>query len=655
MPRPLVIGNGSLLINLDRQCNLRDLYHPYVGMDNHIGGHRCGVALWEGGRFTRIEHDDWVKQLGYRPDSLVTEVVLRNTGWGLELVINDAVHYSRNLLLRRLCSRNLSSSGRKLRVFFDNDFSLFDNNIGDTVLYDPLTGGVIHYKRNLYLLMNGTCQGRGVYQYACGLKRFGRSEGTWRDAEDGRLEKHPIAHGSVDSTLSFLLELSGNGEEELWYWIAIGGRAEEVREINRWVLEREPEGVLEEIDLYWRHWVNRRELDFGDLSERVQRLYKRSLLVVRTHCDNRGGILAATDTDIMATARDHYNYVWFRDAALIAVALDQAGYGEVALRSFSLAASCLSEDGYYYQKYHPDGSLGSSWHPWVVGDRPQLPIQEDETALVLYALWHHYHMNRDLEAIEPLYLPLVKRAADFLVSYRQCSDGLPLESTDLWEERRGIFSFTCSAIYAGLEGAASLAELLGRRQEAEAYHRAALEVRAAMEEHLYSSELGRFLRGIYPGGDGYVPDHTLDASLSGIFMFGALAADDPRVIRTMEAVREGLMVRTLVGGLARYTGDWYFRRGEEIPGNPWIITTLWLAQWEIAKARSLADLSAAREILEWTVEHALESGILSEQLDPYNGEPLSVAPLTWSHGTYIQTVLSYLSKYHSMLNRTCLL
>ena len=37
-------------------------------------------------------------------------------------------------------------------------------------------------------------------------------------------------------------------------------------------------------------------------------------------------------------------------------------------------------------KYNPDGSVGSSWHPWCGSDGLlQLPIQEDETALTLFA------------------------------------------------------------------------------------------------------------------------------------------------------------------------------------------------------------------------------------------------------------------------------
>jgi GH15 family glucan-1,4-alpha-glucosidase len=37
----------------------------------------------------------------------------------------------------------------------------------------------------------------------------------------------------------------------------------------------------------------------------------------------------------------------------------------------------------------------------------------------------------------------------------------------------------------------------------------------------------------------------------------------------------------------------------------------------------------------------LPGGLLSEQLDPNTGAPLSVSPLTWSHAEFIVTVDEY--------------
>jgi glucoamylase len=110
----------------------------------------------------------------------------------------------------------------------------------------------------------------------------------------------------------------------------------------------------------------------------------------------------------------------------------------------------ITREGYFLHKYRPHGSQGSSWPPWVLGGQRQFPIQEDETALVLWALWKHFETYRDVEFIKPLYRPLIVRAANFMLRYRDERTGLPLPSYDLWEERKGILTCTCAAVYSGL-------------------------------------------------------------------------------------------------------------------------------------------------------------------------------------------------------------
>ena len=117
---------------------------------------------------------------------------------------------------------------------------------------------------------------------------------------------------------------------------------------------------------------------------------------------------------------------------------------------YNFCASVMVDDGFLLHKYNPDGSFGSSWHPWVKGDEIHVPIQEDETALVLWAMGQYYDKYRKIEEIRPLYHAFIEKAADFLVSYRDEQTGLPLPSYDLWEERRGILSFTTATVYGGL-------------------------------------------------------------------------------------------------------------------------------------------------------------------------------------------------------------
>jgi GH15 family glucan-1,4-alpha-glucosidase len=86
------------------------------------------------------------------------------------------------------------------------------------------------------------------------------------------------------------------------------------------------------------------------------------------------------------------------------------------------------------------------------------------------------------------------------------------------------------------------------------------------------------------------------------------------------------------------------RVSQSVTGNPWFICTLWLADYRIAVARKKAHLKGALEILEWTCQRALPSGVLAEQVHPETGAPISVSPLTWSHSTFVATVQNYLKK-----------
>lgn len=119
----------------------------------------------------------------------------------------------------------------------------------------------------------------------------------------------------------------------------------------------------------------------------------------------------------------------------------------------------------------------------------------------------------------------------------------------------------------------------------------------------------------------------------------------------MSAVRKELWAKTGVGGVARYTNDYYYRVSDDIenvPGNPWILTTLWVADWYIARAKQPDDLARAKELIEWAAQQAGNGLLLPEQVHPYDGTPLSVCPLTWSHSTLVKVMVDYLKKKESM-------
>jgi GH15 family glucan-1,4-alpha-glucosidase len=232
-----------------------------------------------------------------------------------------------------------------------------------------------------------------------------------------------------------------------------------------------------------------------------------------------------------------------------------------------------------------------------------------------------------------------------MATFREVHTKLPAPSFDLWEERRGIHAFTTAAVWAGLTAGRNFAVAFGQHELAKRYAVAAQEIREAALTHLWDGDRGRFVRTIAVLPDGMImKDATIDISLAGIFLFGMLPAADPRVVATMKAIEQRLTVRTPVGGIARYENDNYFQVSQDVasvPGNPWFVSTLWLAEWYIATAATLDDLERPLALLRWCASKALPSGVLAEQVHPYTGEPLSVSPLTWSHAAFVSAVQHY--------------
>ena len=198
-----------------------------------------------------------------------------------------------------------------------------------------------------------------------------------------------------------------------------------------------------------------------------------------------------------------------------------------------------------------------------------------------------------------------------------------------------------------MAAAANFAEVFGDLEKAKQYRAASEKMKVAMETYLYSKEQRRFLRTIVPRDGEYQIDLTVDSSMSATFAFGVYDVFDKRVESTMKAIMEKLSVKTPVAGMARYAGDHFHRVSEDfqnVPGNPWIICTLWTAQYIIAKAETLSELQKAIPVLQWVTKHAMVSGVLPEQLHPQTGQPLSVSPLTWSHGEFILTIRRFIEK-----------
>src|SRR5690606_30236868 len=226
-----------------------------------------------------------------------------------------------------------------VRIYQSQCLRINETDIMDTSLYHSDTESIIHFKEDVCISFAGRGATGLLDEVSCGLAGTAHHEGTWREAERGSLSGKPIEQGSVDSIFAIDVEIfERTGHFELP--IIVGRQIEECAKTfgNRKVGQ---------------------PLTLEDISLRV----------VDAHTLPSGPVVAAIDSDIMGENRSNYAQVWIRDAVFTSRALGK----QESLLGFM--PRC--DDGrWVWQKYHPRGTRGSTWHPFAGDDA--FPYQMDE-------------------------------------------------------------------------------------------------------------------------------------------------------------------------------------------------------------------------------------------------------------------------------------
>jgi GH15 family glucan-1,4-alpha-glucosidase len=301
----------------------------------------------------------------------------------------------------------------------------------------------------------------------------------------------------------------------------------------------------------------------------------------------------------------------------------------------------MHKDGYLMHKYQPDRAIGSTWHPLVHGRMRELAIQEDETASVVFMIGEYYNASKNKKFVDNIYPTFIEPAANFMCRYIDEETGLPHASYDLWEEKFLTSTYTVCVVIAALEAASRLATIIDQPADSIKWQKTADALKVSLDM-LYNQDLGYFVKGYLLQEDGSVVfDNTLDISnLYGPYMYSGIDLNDPRLLSTVAKIETRLLNVTPIGGVVRYENDPYFLSKHKYTGNPWIICTLWLAQYYA----TINKMDEAKKLLDWSLARKMVSGALSEQFDPETGMALSVTPLVWSHAEMVNTILD-LSKY----------
>ena len=604
--RSIFISNGSLAALYDLNYYVSDLYYPYLGKHNHSVGGKFKVGIWHDGKFAWLENVQQ-KVVGMRGLRASLEA-----NWdGLSISMQDVVSLDYPAVVRKVY---INGPGF-VRVIFYNDFKLNDYEIGDTAFYHPAEDTVYHYKDYTWFGLASTSP---IYEYTTGRRD---QNAVLPDCEDGSLGKNPIAQGSVASALSI-------ASKDFYYFMVAGPDHEAVRQRIA-ELRAHPDFHMNKTSVYWEEITSNRLL--------ADDLAKTSLAVLLGHVGDNGAIPASLDTSILKFNLDTYAYTWPRDASLVASAINMAGYWAFTRKYFSFAFKLFNPEGYLYQKFNADGTMGSTWHAWTVRSPTSLNFQEDEMATLIYAFWDYFIGSRDYDLLKEVYGAIAK-AADFMTSFRDPGLKLPLESYDLWEEKLGVHTYTVASVVAGLRAARGFASVLGDTPDAEKWGKAADEVAWALKKYMFDPAGRVFYKTVHVSGGKVVGvDPTIDSSVFGVVNFKVMDPKDPMVESTVAEVRRRLWVSPS-GGLARYENDQYQRVSGDYgknAGNPWPVTTAWLAQYYAARGQ----VDEAKGLLDWIRSVKTSSNLLPEQVSPFDKSPLSVTPLLWSHAEYLRAYL----------------
>lgn len=644
MARPIVLSNGELHVGLNNFGTVHDFYYPYVGFENHSAGNnlRHRVGIWIDGVLSWLDNPgEWSFTFRYPHNALVGHTLAKSDRLGILLEFDDFVDAQMSAFIRNIHIVNLRGQAREVRLFMHQAFVIGDSRSNtDTAQYLPDNNAILHYRGRRAFIISGEYDSKAFDQYTVGLFGIEGKEGTYRDADDGELGLNNVEHGRVDSTIRFKVNIEANSSQRVHYWITAGKSTTEALYIHKQIQHDGAMSRLQRTADWWHEWLEPvyAVLDKIDYAHRTT--FLQSVMIIKSQIDKRGAIIASTDTSMLNYSRDAYGYSWPRDGAYTLWPLIRMGYKDEAYRFFEFTKRGLHPNGYMMHKYRADGALGSSWHPYVHDGVITPPIQEDETALPLFMFAQYYQLNPDHRLLKTFYKDMIVPMANFMAEFIDILTGLPRASYDLWEQTFLTSTYTTAVTYAALLAASDLALAANDQNNAVRWRSVATDIQTAAHKYLYNKDKKVFYRGINIKNGKIIQDPVVDcSSVFGAYTFGLFDAKSIEITSSIDTIKQLFGINNGALGLPRYEDDAYRRVTPGITGNFWLVVSFWLAQYCI----DVGDNKKAIEILDWGKGHAMNTGVMAEQIDPVTNEIISPAPLTWTHAEYISTLLDMIT------------
>jgi GH15 family glucan-1,4-alpha-glucosidase len=394
----------------------------------------------------------------------------------------------------------------------------------------------------------------------------------------------------------------------------------------------EAEEELERTERYWHDWLKRSEtgedFDFGPFREMLERS---SLVLKLLEFAPTGSMAAAATTslpeEIGGERNWDYRFSWIRDAALTVEALFNIGHLSEMEKYLKWLEKFICESGSALQVLyglrgetevleeslpHLDGYKGS--RPVRIGngayDQKQLDIYGE---IMDAALRLSNYAGKIEFSMWPFFRSICDTACE---SWREKDSGI-------WEVRGGPYHFVYSKVmcWVALDRGLTIARRYGFPGDFDRWEGCREEIRQDVLERGWHEEKQAFVQ--------HYDTDALDAANLLFPFYGFLSYDDPRMLSTVEAIRQEL---TVDGYVYRYRTEDGLAGGEGV----FLVCSFWLADNLIGQGR-LEEAMIQLLRLEKTANGL---GLFAEEYDPFWDEALGNFPQAFSHIGYINSVFA---------------
>jgi len=426
------------------------------------------------------------------------------------------------------------------------------------------------------------------------------------------------------------------GEDEASWADFEVGPGDRVPFVLMWTPSHEPapqpidaDEALGDTVRFWESWIAQCTYD-GAWSPAV----RRSLLTLKamTYAPT-GGIVAAVTTslpeDVGGIRNWDYRYCWLRDATFALQSLLASGFLDEAQawRHWLLRAVAGNPEDLQIM-YAVDGArrLPEMELPWLAGYEGSAPVRTGNGAFDQYQLdvWGevldglHVARTSGLCASDDAW-ELQVALMDFLEGHWDEPDN------GLWEVRGPRRHFVHSKVmaWAGADRMVQAVERFGQQGPVERWRALRDRIHADVCDRGYDAERGTFTQ--YYGGT------ELDAALLLLPRVGFLPYDDPRVVRTIEAVERDLVDDGFVLRYRTEAGVDGLEGGE----GAFLACSFWL----VDALHGIGREDDAVALFERLLSLRNDVGLLAEMWDPRLQRQVGNFPQAFSHEPMVNSAV----------------